>query len=315
MSATVFQRTDHRARPAWHKKSSRARARTNEQALKPAASDAGNAVKGSGNFGETSRRSEQIGFTGRYLDKETGLYYFRARYYSGSLGRFIGRDPIKYKGGGYNLYSGYFIPNKFDPLGLSPVTCRGIGVDTPYIKKTFNILVAKLDVDFQGSMEKKKCTQCCSSGSRKGQTVEDDILEGKWSVSVGAQGGTYPFSAPGLSGNAGIILEAYGAGSGSGKLETDKCNNVDEQRGKVCGSVEAAGSVSGGIWLEFSAGEGWWEFHYTTGVKLTGEVKVTFAEVCWSPSSGWDLPKANLCGAIKFNFFGTQFIIWEGCVN
>ena len=33
-------------------------------------------------------------FTGREYDGETGLYYFRARYYSANLGRFIQRDPI-----------------------------------------------------------------------------------------------------------------------------------------------------------------------------------------------------------------------------
>lgn len=59
----------------------------------------------------------QVGFTGRYLDRETGLWYFRARHYSGSLGRFTGRDPVRYKDG-YALYGAYFIPNARDPHGL-----------------------------------------------------------------------------------------------------------------------------------------------------------------------------------------------------
>jgi RHS repeat-associated protein len=64
-----------------------------------------------------SNFGQQIGFTGRYLDKETGLYYFRARYYSGTLGRFIGRDPIGYVDG-YQLYMAYFAPDGLDPWGL-----------------------------------------------------------------------------------------------------------------------------------------------------------------------------------------------------
>ena len=55
-------------------------------------------------------------FTSRRLDPETGLYYFRARYYHTQLGRFISRDPLGYVDG-MNLYAGYFVPNKLDPYG------------------------------------------------------------------------------------------------------------------------------------------------------------------------------------------------------
>ena len=64
-----------------------------------------------------SLHGNQVGFTGRYLDKETGLWYFRYRYYSGSLGRFIGRDPVGYINGS-SLYNAYFAVHGTDPFGL-----------------------------------------------------------------------------------------------------------------------------------------------------------------------------------------------------
>lgn len=53
--------------------------------------------------GVTERSVSAVGnpylFTGRRLDAETGLFYFRARYYSGEQGRFISRDPVGYVDG------------------------------------------------------------------------------------------------------------------------------------------------------------------------------------------------------------------------
>jgi len=55
-------------------------------------------------------------FTGRRLDGETGLSYFRARYIDHALGRFIGRDSHGYVDG-MSLYGAYFIPGFRDPFG------------------------------------------------------------------------------------------------------------------------------------------------------------------------------------------------------
>jgi RHS repeat-associated protein len=73
--------------------------------------------------------NQQVGFTGRYEDKETKLWYFRARYYSASLGRFIGRDPGTYVDG-MNLFAAYFTPNGLDPFGLFNVWDHNAIIDS-----------------------------------------------------------------------------------------------------------------------------------------------------------------------------------------
>jgi len=57
-------------------------------------------------------------FTGRRYDTETGLYYYRARYYNASIGRFLQTDPIGY-GDGMNMYAycANNSVNSIDPSG------------------------------------------------------------------------------------------------------------------------------------------------------------------------------------------------------
>lgn len=67
-----------------------------------------------GESANTSAANNPYRYTGRELDAETGLYYYRARYYSTDLGRFLQPDPIGYQGG-LNLYA--YVGN--DPLNLT----------------------------------------------------------------------------------------------------------------------------------------------------------------------------------------------------
>lgn len=76
-------------------------------------------------FGNLKRHGDKVKnaftYTGREWDKETGLYYYRARYYDPIEGRFISKDPIGYKGG-INVYV-YVNSNPIvykDPFGLDP---------------------------------------------------------------------------------------------------------------------------------------------------------------------------------------------------
>ncbi len=58
-----------------------------------------------GNLRYISEEVEQpFLYTGAYYDRERGLYYLRARYYSPELRKFLQRDPILLEGG-INLYA------------------------------------------------------------------------------------------------------------------------------------------------------------------------------------------------------------------
>ncbi len=57
--------------------------------------------------------------TGRQFDAESGLYQFRNRFYDGSTGRFVNRDPLGYVDGA-NVNRNGFTPDRNDPHGFQP---------------------------------------------------------------------------------------------------------------------------------------------------------------------------------------------------
>jgi RHS repeat-associated protein len=81
----------------------------------------------------TSSIGNRFMFTGREYDSETGLYYYRARFYKPSIGRFLQTDPIGYSDS-MNLYQycGSNPIGRLDPYGLdwfdsTSNFCAGMG--------------------------------------------------------------------------------------------------------------------------------------------------------------------------------------------
>jgi RHS repeat-associated protein len=95
-------------------------------------------------FGNTTVAGAPSGnafeFTGRENDG-TGLYFYRARYYLPSVGRFIAEDPIGFAGGGANLYAyvGNDPVDKIDLTGLAPCDSQDRNCLNAFIQTVQNL--------------------------------------------------------------------------------------------------------------------------------------------------------------------------------
>jgi RHS repeat-associated protein len=72
----------------------------------------------------TGSLTNSLRYTAREFDAETGLHYYRARYYDPAAGHFLSEDPVRFFAGDVNFYSYVFQSpvNYTDPTGLS-CTC------------------------------------------------------------------------------------------------------------------------------------------------------------------------------------------------
>jgi RHS repeat-associated protein len=68
------------------------------------------------NTRNTPSVANDVLYTGREYDAETGLYHYRNRYYDPELGTFVSRDPIG-EPDGPSSYAAHFVPNHTDPMG------------------------------------------------------------------------------------------------------------------------------------------------------------------------------------------------------
>ncbi len=95
-----------------------------------------------GNMLESPGMLEQpYTYTGREFDAESGLYYYRARYYDASTGRFLQKDPIGFNGGDLNVYS--YVSNAplifADPYGLR-LELGNFVLNNPLVRSNLTIL-------------------------------------------------------------------------------------------------------------------------------------------------------------------------------
>ncbi|HTV60310.1 MAG TPA: RHS repeat-associated core domain-containing protein [Verrucomicrobiae bacterium] len=124
-------------------------------------------------------------YTGREFDTETGLYYYRARYYDPFSGRFTSEDQIGFAGGGFNVYR-YSLDNPVnleDPSGLT-VSCtynqssRQLSCTDD---STGNVILNTFG--YSGGNE-GKCSWCVNNPATQGMPFSGPIPTGYWNIST-----------------------------------------------------------------------------------------------------------------------------------
>jgi RHS repeat-associated protein len=88
---------------------------------------------------QTSNIDIRFAYTGREWDRETGQYYYRARYYDAAAGKFTSEDPLEFEAGDTNLsrYVSNNSPNLVDQTGNKGVPVRPVNRPIPRNRPTY----------------------------------------------------------------------------------------------------------------------------------------------------------------------------------
>jgi RHS repeat-associated protein len=194
---------------------------------------------------------QPYGYTGRRYDSETGLWYFRNRYFDAELGRFIGRDKLGYVDG-MSLYRGYFVPNYVDPSG-NTVCCTEKSLW--YLAMGFDDLIP-----------------CMKSllPDKYGQVIDKFVEEGAVGGVVEIVSGT-----PVVGGDDGWGAVGEGALTGAGTAALKAANAAGNYAWAPAGSPAGTAAVPGnasGLGVRASTGAG----HMLLYAYIYGGVKTIF---------------------------------------
>jgi RHS repeat-associated protein len=162
----------------------------------------------------------QYGYTGRELDDDSFLYYYRARYYFPYARRFLQPDPVEYGAGQVSLYS--YVRN--DPANLTDPS--GL-LARSAVAEAGNWFTSQLD-SLQGALSSG--VQGLSRGS-SGEGLDFQVGFSISGTLFGPPTGNLAAGSVGVSGGAGLGISTDGTLSGT----------------SVYGQVQANGLVGGGI--------------------------------------------------------------------
>jgi RHS repeat-associated protein len=175
----------------------------------------------SGSALPASPRGNRFLFTGREWLGQAGIYDYRNRVYSASLGRFLQTDPIRFEAGDANIYRyvGNSAVNWRDPLGLWQLTVTGAAIVGTQVRVAYNPVTRQLSV-----------TQSIGVG------LGGSIQFNTGNPSLG-NGFDHSVSSS-ISGGIPLI------GNGSISSETTSCGNTVSLTGNGPGGISARTSIN-----------------------------------------------------------------------